>query len=402
MTAEPYAAAAGLVERSAAAYASAVPVTPEDDGFFGPASVTWRVSADLSAPVAGLRSLLLQALHPLAMAGVDQHSDWRTDPVGRLAATSAYEVTVTFGDRASARRVAQRVRAIHTHVRGVDTVTGQPYAAGDPALLLWVHAALVDSGLAASALFGTPLTDADADAYVAEMTVAAELLGVPPEMIPDSVAALERYMAGVRPELRRTPAAAESMGYLLDPPGLDEDIAELWQDIRDAAVTALPAWARQMYGYPEPPPLTAARRTEIRQALGVLDAVFLAEPGVLEARQRLAVRMRSAGKAREGAEQKAGGRGGGRRRIDRRADAAARAVGRLGRPGRGGWLGAAGPGAACGSSAGWRRCDWRRAGARGTRATRPGSSPARASTGKRCGTTWRCRPPRTSPPPWGR
>jgi uncharacterized protein (DUF2236 family) len=288
---------ARLVERSAAAYASAVPVTPEDDGFFGPASVTWRVSADLSAPVAGLRSLLLQALHPLAMAGVDQHSDWRADPVGRLAATSAYEVTVTFGDRTSARRVAQRVRAIHTHVRGVDTVTGQPYAAGDPALLLWVHAALVDSGLAASALFGTPLTDADADAYVAEMTVAAELLGVPPEMIPDGVAALKRYIAGVRPELRRTPAAAESMGYLLDPPGLDEDIAELWQDIRDAAVTALPDWARQMYGYPEPPPLTAERRTEIRQALGVLDAVFLGEPGVLEARQRLAVRMRSAGPA---------------------------------------------------------------------------------------------------------
>ena len=219
MTAEPYAAATGLVERSAAAYASAVPVTPEDDGFFGPASVTWRVSGDLSAPVAGLRSLLLQALHPLAMAGVDQHSDWRADPVGRLAATSAYEATVTFGDRASARRVAQRVQAIHTQVRGVDTVTGQPYAAGDPALLLWVHAALVDSALAARALFGAPLTAADADAYVAEMTVAAELLGVPPEIIPDSVSALERYIDGVRPELRRTPAAAESMGYLLDPAG---------------------------------------------------------------------------------------------------------------------------------------------------------------------------------------
>jgi uncharacterized protein (DUF2236 family) len=167
MTAGSYADAAGLVERSAAAYAAAVPVTPEDDGFFGPASVTWRVSADLSAPVAGLRSLLMQALHPLAMAGVDQHSDWRMDPVGRLAATSAYEVTVTFGDRASARRVAQRVRAVHEHVRGVDPVTGQPYAAGDPALLVWVHAALVDSALAACALFGTPLSDSDADAYVA-------------------------------------------------------------------------------------------------------------------------------------------------------------------------------------------------------------------------------------------
>jgi uncharacterized protein (DUF2236 family) len=295
MTAEPYAAASGLVERSAAAYVSAVPDQPQDDGFFGPASVTWRVTSDLSAPVAGLRSLLVQALHPLAMAGVDQHSDWRLDPVGRLAATSAYEATVTFGDRASATRVAERVRAIHTRVRGVDTVTGQAYAASDPALLLWVHVALVDSALAASKLFGTPLADADADAYVGEMTIAAELLGVPHEIIPASVAELRRYVADVRPELRCTPAAAESMGYLLDPAGLGEDIAELWQDIRDAAIATLPEWAREMYGYPAPDPVTAERRTQIRQTLGVLDAVFLAEPGVLEARQRLALRMRSAG-----------------------------------------------------------------------------------------------------------
>jgi uncharacterized protein (DUF2236 family) len=295
MTAEPYAAASGLVERSAAAYVSAVPDQPQDDGFFGPASVTWRVTSDLSAPVAGLRSLLVQALHPLAMAGVDQHSDWRLDPVGRLAATSAYEATVTFGDRASATRVAGRVRTIHTRVRGVDTVTGQAYAATDPALLLWVHVALVDSALAASKLFGTPLAAADADAYVGEMTIAAELLGVPHEIIPASVAELRRYVADVRPELRCTPAAAESMGYLLDPAGLGEDIAELWQDIRDAAIATLPDWAREMYGYPAPDPVTAERRTQIRQTLGVLDAVFLAEPGVLEARQRLALRMRSAG-----------------------------------------------------------------------------------------------------------
>ncbi len=297
MTAEPYAAAAAdLVARSAAAYASAVPEEPADDGFFGPASVTWRVSGDLSAPVAGLRSLLVQALHPLAMAGVDQHSGWRRDPVGRLAATSVYTTAVTYGDRASAGRVAGRVRAIHEHVRGVDTVTGLPYRAGDPALLLWVHAALVDSALVACALFGTPLTDGDADAYVREMTVAAELLGVPHELVPASTAELRRYLEDVRPELRRTPAAVESMGYLLDPPGLDEDIAELWQDIRDAAVASLPDWAREEYGYPAPAPapLTDDRRGEIRQALGVLDAVFLGEPGVLEARQRIAVRMRSA------------------------------------------------------------------------------------------------------------
>jgi uncharacterized protein (DUF2236 family) len=297
MSADPYAAAAGLVERSAAAYAAAVPEHPADDGFFGPASVTWRVTTDLSAPVAGLRSLLMQALHPLAMAGVDQHSNWRLDPVGRLAATSAYEATVTFGDRASASRVAQQVQKIHTRVRGTDTVTGQPYAASDPALLLWVHVALVDSALAASRIFGASLTDADADAYVAEMRIAAELLGVPREIIPASAATLAEYIGGVRPELRCTPAAAESMSYLLDPPGLDEDIAELWQDIKDAAIIALPGWARELYGYLDPGPLTAERRTEIRQALGVLDAVFMGEPGVLEARQRLTLRMRSAGKA---------------------------------------------------------------------------------------------------------
>jgi uncharacterized protein (DUF2236 family) len=294
MTAEPAAAATDLVERYAAALVSAVPDDPGDDGFYGPRSVTWRLSADLSAPVAGLRSVLIQALHPLAMAGVDQHSGWRTDPVGRLAATTSYTATVTYGDRASASRAARRVQAIHEHVRGVDTVTDRPYAAGDPALLLWVHAALVDSILAASILFGTPPQGADADTFVNEMAIAAELIGVPREMIPVSVPALDAYIASVRPELRCTPAAAESMGYMLDPAGMGEEIAELWQDIRDAAITALPGWARDLYGYPAPPAVTPERRTEIRQTLGVFDAVFMAEPGVLEARQRLALRMRSA------------------------------------------------------------------------------------------------------------
>jgi uncharacterized protein (DUF2236 family) len=294
MTADLYADATGLVERSAAAFASGVPERPADEGFFGPGSVTWQISADLAAPVAGLRALLMQALHPLAMAGVDQHSDWRQDPVGRLAATSAYLTTISFGERAAAERVAARVRRIHDHVRGVDSVTGRPYAAGDPALLLWVHVALVESAIAARQALGTPLTPPDADRYVAEMVVAAELVGVPVAQVPASVAELGNYIASVRPELCCTPAARESMAYLLDPPGLDEDIAEIWQDVRDAAIATLPDWAREMYGYAAPPALTPGRRTEIRQALGVLDAVFLGEPGVLEARQRLALRMRAA------------------------------------------------------------------------------------------------------------
>jgi uncharacterized protein (DUF2236 family) len=301
VTADSYAAAAGLVERSAAAYASSVPVNPADDGFFGPASVTWKLSSDLSGPIAGLRSLMMQALHPLAMAGVDQHSEWRSDPVGRLAATSAYVTTVSVGDRATAEQAAARVRRIHEHVRGADPVTGQPYAAGDPALLLWVHAALVDSSVAAARLFGTPLSGADTDRYIREMVVAAELVGVPAAMVPASSAELERYISSLRPDLRCTPAARESMAYLLDPPGMDADIAEIWQDIRVGAVAALPGWAIGLYGYPDPGPLTEARRTEIRQALGVLDTVFLGEPGVLEARQRLALRMALRTRAARGA-----------------------------------------------------------------------------------------------------
>ena len=98
--------------------------------------------------------------------------------------------------------------------------TGRPYAAGDPALLLWVHASLVDSALAAGSLVGTSLSAADSDRYVAEMVAAAELVGVPRPLVPSSVPALDLYIASVRPGLRCTPAAAESMALLLDPPGL--------------------------------------------------------------------------------------------------------------------------------------------------------------------------------------
>jgi uncharacterized protein (DUF2236 family) len=124
------------------------------------------------------------------------------------------------------------------------------------------------------------------------MTLAAELAGVPRALVPASVAELDRYVASVRPELRCTPAAAESMAYLLDPPGLDEEVAGFWQDVRDGAIAVLPQWARQMYGY-SAPPLSPGRRMEIRQSLGVLDALFLSEPGVLEARQAITLRMRA-------------------------------------------------------------------------------------------------------------
>ena len=299
----------GLFQRAAAAFAACVPVEPADDGFFGPGSVTWRLHADLSVPVSGLRSLLLQALHPLAMAGVDQHSQWRDDPAGRFASTAAYVLTTTYGDRAAARAAAMRVRKIHEWVRGVDPVTGKPYEASDPALLIWVHAALVESGLAAAARYGVALTPAEQDQYVAEMTAAAELIGVPAVGFamggaPASVAELDAYFEAVRPSLAASKSTEDTASYLIGMPDVEPELADVWQVLAAAAVTSLPGWARDMYGFglagagntghndrdPVPP-----EREEVRQVLGVLDAVYLGEPGVLEARQRLTLRMRAAG-----------------------------------------------------------------------------------------------------------
>jgi uncharacterized protein (DUF2236 family) len=309
MTAEVF-PETGLFQRAAAAFAACVPAHPDDDGFFGPGSVTWRLHADLSVPVSGLRSLLLQALHPLAMAGVDQHSQWRDDPAGRFASTAAYVLTTTYGDRATARAAAMRVRKIHEWVRGNDPVTGKPYEASDPALLIWVHAALVESGLAAAALYGVALTPAEQDRYVAEMTAVAELVGVPGVSFaeggaPASVAELDAYFVAVRPSLATSQSTKDTSAYLIGMPDVEPELADVWEVLAAAAVASLPGWARGMYGFGDAraantgPDLHSVppEREAVRQVLGVLDAVYLGEPGVLEARQRLTLRMRAAQQA---------------------------------------------------------------------------------------------------------
>jgi uncharacterized protein (DUF2236 family) len=297
----------GLFQRAAAAFAASVPADPADDGYFGPASVTWRMHADLSGPVSGLRSLLLQALHPLAMAGVDQHSQWRDDPGGRFASTSAYVLVTTYGDRSAARAVNERVRHIHEWVRGVDPVTGQPYEATDPALLIWVHAAQVDSGLAAAERYCAAFSPAERDAYVAEMTAAAELVGIPAGRAPASVAELDAYLDGVRPALATSQSTEDTSRYLLSMPDVETDLGDVWQVLAAAATSTLPDWARAMYGFgdggPDPQATEPPGREEVRQVLGVLDALNLGEPGVLEARQRLTLRMREAQQAGAGASQ---------------------------------------------------------------------------------------------------
>lgn len=274
----------------ARAYELSVPERPVDGGLFGPRSLVWRVHRDRTFPLAGMRSLMVQALHPLAMAGVADHSDWRRDPFGRLAATSGYVLTVTYGDSVAANAAAARVRAVHRHVRGTDGVTGLGYSAEDPDLLLWVHAGMVDSIVHVVQRYGRGLDAAEADRYVTEMVPFAEMVGVPAEQVPTSVQALREYIESV--DLRQaTPAARDAIGFVLDPPDLSDDLRELWRDLGQVAIGSLPVWARSMYGFAEPPS-GAMEREPVRQLIGAIDLAFESLPGVLEARERIDLRMR--------------------------------------------------------------------------------------------------------------
>ena len=279
------------MEPLARAFSRSVSEHPADGGLFGPGSVVWRVHRDRSFPLAAVRSLMIQALHPLAMAGVAQHSNWKEDPFGRLAATSGYILTVTYGDSAAAHRAADRVRAIHGHVNGTDPVTGLAYRAGDPSLLLWIHAAMVDSIVHVVQRYGRGLDSAAADRYVWEMVRFAELVGVPAKDVPASVASLEEYIESV--ELRQaTPAARDAIAVILDPPWLEDETRELWRDLGQVAAGTLPAWARSMYGFGEPDP-ESMERDLVRQLIGAVDLAFESQPGVMEARERIELRTRA-------------------------------------------------------------------------------------------------------------
>ncbi|TMG28273.1 MAG: DUF2236 domain-containing protein [Chloroflexi bacterium] len=280
-----------MLEPLARVYERSVPAEPADAGLFGPGSIVWRVHRDRSFPLAGMRALMVQALHPLAMAGVAQHSDWQRDPFGRLAATSGYVLTVTYGDVASANEAAARVRAVHKHVRGTDPETGLPYAAEDPDLLLWIHAALVESIMTIVQRYGRGLDPADGDRYVAEMVPFAEIVGVPGDMVPRSAGALVEYLRSGE-LVRITQAAREAIAVVLDPPGLDDATRDLWHDLAQVATGTLPDWARDAYGFATPPP-EALEREYVRQLLGTLDLGFESLDGVLEARRRIELRVRS-------------------------------------------------------------------------------------------------------------
>lgn len=217
---------------------------PGDAGWFGPGSTIWAVHADAATLVGGVRALLVQAMHPTVLAGFDQHSSYRQDPESRLVRTASFVTITTFGTTAQAGAACERVRRAHAPVRG-RTPTGEPYDAGDPDLLGWVHLALADSMADSVARFGR--TPFDLDAYLADMAVVGEHLDA--DHVPHDRAELAAAWDHYLPALRVTPDTAVAHRFLMDPP-LPLHVRLPYRVVAAAAASSLPAPLR---------PLLAAR-----------------------------------------------------------------------------------------------------------------------------------------------
>ncbi|MCZ4498621.1 MAG: hypothetical protein JWQ74_1174 [Marmoricola sp.] len=215
----------------------------EGPRWFNDQDPIWRVHADAAMFVGGIRALLLQSLHPLAMAGVAGHSGYRSDPWGRLERTSGFLATTTFGTIAHAERTIAKVRGIHQQVRG-SAPDGRPYAASDPHLLDWVHLAEIDSFLTAYQRFGpAPLAPEEADLYVAQTAEIASRLGATTP--PVTVAELEARLEAFRPELAGTAAARDVARFLVLTPPLPLAARPGYGLLVAGAVATLPGWARR-------------------------------------------------------------------------------------------------------------------------------------------------------------
>jgi uncharacterized protein (DUF2236 family) len=261
-------------------------VHPNDLGYFGPDSVTWRIHREPLSLVGGLRALLLQALHPEAMALLYSRSNFQEDPWPRLQRTVAYVATVTFGRTDQVDAAAARVRAVHARL-GID----------DPEQLAWVHACEVDSFLAAARASGLRLRRADADRYLVEQVRAATRVGVPAVLAPRTVEELTAYLNRMRPHLAGTPAAREAARYVIAPPLPVPSRYVLparagWSAVSSLAVGLLPGWARRMYRLPPAPGAglaTSAGMRTLRGAVRALPERWREGPVYREAKARAAL-----------------------------------------------------------------------------------------------------------------
>jgi len=263
----------------------------EDDGLFGPGSVTWRVMNSRIMWVAIARALYLQALHPRVIRGTLQNAATITQPVdawARLRRTRKFIETRTFGTTAEAERAGDRVRKIHEQLTGTDP-DGTRYRVDEPGLLLWVHCGEVASCVDIARRSRLPFSAADLDAFVAEQRASAELIGVDPAAAPASVAELAAYYEEIRPRLYACEEAQQALRLTLHPPvpGGNRVLQLGLPPVSVLAFSTLPGWARRMYGRPGGPLSDMAATAGLRAVrvafghqrlfLGALQAIHRAE-----------------------------------------------------------------------------------------------------------------------------
>ena len=227
------------------------------------------VHMDASMFIGGLRALLLQTLHPLAMAGVANHSDYRNDPWGRLQRTADFLASTTFGPEQEAQRIIDRIKHVHNFVQGTAS-DGRTYSANDPHLLRWVHIVEVDSFLTAHTRFGQhQLSQAQRDGYVQDMSLIAAKLGVTAP--PKSERALKDQLRSFKGELRSTAESRDAIKYLMFSPPLPYPARAAYFALVAATVSTLPAWSREMLRVPY---LPLTERFALRPLGGVITQAF--------------------------------------------------------------------------------------------------------------------------------
>jgi uncharacterized protein (DUF2236 family) len=256
---------------------------PGDVGWSGPGSASWAVHGSLATLIGGIRALVLQALHPLVLAGVDQHSDYRADPLGRLWNTNRFITVTTFGSSDQAAREVELVKAIHRRVVGV-AADGRPYRADDPHLLGWVHLTLTDSMWWAFEHFHDAVDQpADADAYFAQTARVGEALGVADAA--HTAAEAADQLAGYLPELARDEITERTLHFIKRPP-LKGVITGLgYQPLAAAAWWGLPAPAKPLAG---PGPYVPFPEQAARLELAGLRAALRQSPAQFNAHARAA------------------------------------------------------------------------------------------------------------------
>lgn len=231
-----------------------------DPGLLGPGCVSWRLIADPAAFVGGLRGLLIQAAHPEVVAGVDQHSRYRDDPLGRLSRTSAYVTATTFGAQPEVQKAVDRVRSVHRRVKGVSG-RGIPYDAADPGHSAWVHNALTDSFLTTNQRYSDfPLTMVEADRFVEEQTRIGALLDSDP--MPATAAELSGWITD-HPDIAPSSEMEDVVDFLTDPP-LSAGVKTGYRILFQAAVTTLPARLQETLALRPKPGAEAVGRGAVR------------------------------------------------------------------------------------------------------------------------------------------